>query len=125
MVEDIDKTEVHVWAVMDGHGGQVNVKPPVFPCFHFPLKFCADYCEEHLVPGLVTAIQKLKLLTSSLDTEKKLEPTQASRYRARVARANYLAQDRPDIQLATQVLCREMSEPTVRGWNGLKDSVGI
>ena len=45
----------------------------VFLCFHSLLKFCADYCEEHLVPGLVTAIQKLKLLTSSLDTEKKLE----------------------------------------------------
>ena len=57
MVEDIDKTEVHVWAVMDGHGGQ----------------FCADYCEDHLVPALVTAIQKLKLLTSSLDNNKKLE----------------------------------------------------
>ena len=57
MVEDIDQTEVHVWAVMDGHGGQ----------------FCADYCEEHLVSGLVTAIQKLKLLTSSLDNKKKLE----------------------------------------------------
>ena len=26
MVEDIDKTEVHVWAVMDGHGGQVKIK---------------------------------------------------------------------------------------------------
>ena len=24
MLEDIDKTEVHVWAVMDGHGGQVT-----------------------------------------------------------------------------------------------------
>merc|ERR1712062_229827 len=56
MLEDIDKTEVHVWAVMDGHGGQ----------------FCADYCEEHLVPSLVTAIQKLKLLTSSLENNKKL-----------------------------------------------------
>ena len=26
MVEDIDQTEVHVWAVMDGHGGQVSAK---------------------------------------------------------------------------------------------------
>merc|ERR1719192_1253671 len=26
-VEDIDQSEVHVWAVMDGHGGQVNIKP--------------------------------------------------------------------------------------------------
>ena len=24
MLEDIDKTEVHIWAVMDGHGGQVT-----------------------------------------------------------------------------------------------------
>ena len=56
----------------------------------------------------------------SEETEKKLEPAQASRYRALAARANYLAQDRPDIQFATNALCREMSEPTVRGWNGLK-----
>ena len=41
-------------------------------------------------------------------------------YRALVAHANYLAQDRPDIQFATQELCREMIAPTVRGWNGLK-----
>ena len=56
----------------------------------------------------------------SPDTESKLDPSQASRYRALAARANYLAQDRPDIQFATKELCREMSEPTLRGWNGLK-----
>ena len=35
------------------------------------------------------------------------------------ARANYLAQDMPDIQSAARELCREMSDPTVKGWNGL------
>ena len=37
------------------------------------MKFCADYCEDHLIPALVTSIQKLKLLTSSLENKKKLE----------------------------------------------------
>ena len=37
------------------------------------MKFCADYCEDHLIPALVTSIQKLKLLTSSLENRKKLE----------------------------------------------------
>ena len=44
----------------------------------------------------------------------------SARYLALVARANYLAQDRPDIQFATQELCREMSQPKVRSWNNLK-----
>ena len=56
----------------------------------------------------------------SEDTEPKLDPEQATRYRALVARANYLAQDRPDIQYATKELCREMSQLTVSAWNGLK-----
>ena len=56
----------------------------------------------------------------SPDTERKLDPNQASTYRALAARANYLAQDRPDIHFATKELCREMSEPTLRGWNRLK-----
>ena len=37
------------------------------------MKFCADYCEDHLIPALVTSIKKLKLLTSSLEKKKKLE----------------------------------------------------
>ena len=38
----------------------------------------------------------------------------ASKYRAIVARANYLAQDRTDIQFAVKELSRGMSNPTAR-----------
>ena len=42
------------------------------------------------------------------------------RYRSVVARANYLAQDRPDIRYAVKELCRRMSEPDLRDWRALK-----
>ena len=41
-----------------------------------------------------------------------LEGAEASKYRALAARANYLAQDRPDIQFATKEICRGMCTPT-------------
>ena len=43
-----------------------------------------------------------------------------SMYRALVARANYLAQDRPDIQYAVKELCRKMSSPDSKSWMRLK-----
>ena len=49
-----------------------------------------------------------------------LGPQESSKSRALVARANYLAQDRMDIQFATKELCREMAKPTERAWRGLK-----
>jgi len=60
MVEGVpgDKhKEVHLWAVMDGHGGQ----------------FCADYGVKHLIPSIKLTIQKLKLLTSSIESKDKLK----------------------------------------------------
>ena len=48
--------EVDIWAVMDGHGGQ----------------FCADYSIKHFIPSLKKSIQKLKLLTCSLNNSEKL-----------------------------------------------------
>ena len=41
-----------------------------------------------------------------------LEPRKAKTYREVAARANYLAQDRPDIQYATKEICRGMCRPT-------------
>ena len=41
-------------------------------------------------------------------------------YRALVARANYLSQDRSDIQYAVKELSRGMSQPTLGDWQGLK-----
>lgn len=46
----------------------------------------------------------------------------ASQYRALVARANYLAQDRFDIAFSVKELSRGMSAPTYADWNQLKKS---
>ena len=44
----------------------------------------------------------------------------ATRFRGVVARCNYLAFDRPDIQFATKEICREMSKPTTGSLRRLK-----
>ncbi len=49
-----------------------------------------------------------------------LSREEGSVYRQLAARANYLAQDRPDLQFAVKELCREMSAPTTRSWRRLK-----
>jgi hypothetical protein len=41
-------------------------------------------------------------------------------FRALAARANYLAQDRPDLQYAVKEVCRSMAKPTVKGVEALK-----
>ena len=41
-----------------------------------------------------------------------LKADEASKYRSIVARVNFLAQDRADIQFATKEVCRDMSNPT-------------
>ena len=67
--------------------------------------------------GVVTPGSKLK---EEEGDEKALDPDTSTKYRAMVARANYLAQDRPDIQFATKELCRAMSKPTEGNWRALK-----
>lgn len=49
-----------------------------------------------------------------------LQDAAATLYRAQVARANFLAGDRPDIAFAVKELCRAMSRPTDRDADGLK-----
>ena len=49
-----------------------------------------------------------------------LSQDMASRFRAIVARLNYLAQDRIDIQFAVKEMCRFMSAPKVEHWSQLK-----
>ena len=44
----------------------------------------------------------------------------ATRYRALTARANYLAQDRSDIQFSVKELCRKASDPRSGDWKALK-----
>ena len=52
--------------------------------------------------------------------EMELEGSEASRFRALAARANYLAADRPDIMYATKEICRAMAKPTHGAWKKLK-----
>merc|ERR1739836_281449 len=50
----------------------------------------------------------------------KLDDHKHSVYRALVARANYLAPDRPDIAFAVKELARSMSSPSRGDWERLK-----
>ena len=56
----------------------------------------------------------------SEDLQNELEPADATMYRALVARANYLSQDRSNIQYAVKELSRGMSQPTLGDWQGLQ-----
>ena len=54
------------------------------------------------------------------DESETLGREDAWRYRSVVARANYLAQDRPDIRYSVKELCRKMSNPNADDWKALK-----
>ena len=54
------------------------------------------------------AVKKLERLES---TSHALSPEEATMYRTLNARANYLAQDRPDTAFSTNELCREFAVP--------------
>jgi hypothetical protein len=58
--------------------------------------------------------------TAEEDDEIELDGDGVWHYRSVVARANFLAQDRPDIRFAVKELCREMSCPNRRGLRALK-----
>ena len=45
--------------------------------------------------------------------------TEAARFRAVAARANYLAADRPDIQYAVKEICRKIAKPVHGDWQQL------
>ncbi len=49
-----------------------------------------------------------------------LDNKDATSYRGLAARANYLAQDRPDLQYAVKEIARRMARPTRRDWQLLK-----
>ena len=46
------------------------------------------------------------------DNQEELDPKDGKSYREIAARANYLAQDRPDIQYSVKEICRGMCKPT-------------
>ena len=52
--------------------------------------------------------------------DEKFNNVQARMFRSVAARANYLAQDRPDVRYAAKELCRHMSMPTEANWMDLK-----
>ena len=54
------------------------------------------------------------------DDETKLNPEYTTQYKSIVARANYLAADRPDIQFAVKKLATSMAAPTNANWQELK-----
>jgi hypothetical protein len=49
-----------------------------------------------------------------------LEPSECTQFRALAARANYLAQDAPELQFAAKEVCRDMARPSVGSWKKLK-----
>ena len=57
--------------------------------------------------------------TGELEGEE-LKPDEARMYRGMVARANYLGEDRSDIQYAVKELSRNMSQPRENDWANLK-----
>ena len=50
---------------------------------------------------------------------KELTGSEATRFRAVAARANYLAADRPDMQYAVKEVCRRMARPVAGDWQKL------
>lgn len=54
------------------------------------------------------------------ENDKELAGERATAYRKLTARANYLAQDRMDIQYAVKDLTRGMAKPTEEKWGALK-----
>ena len=54
------------------------------------------------------------------DDEIELNAEYTTQYKSIVARANYLANDRPDIQYAVKKLATNMASPTNRNWQELK-----
>ena len=54
----------------------------------------------------------VKATREQLDADVLLERSKHTPYRAVVARANYLASDRPELQYGAKEICRWMSSPT-------------
>ena len=55
-------------------------------------------------------------LTMSEEDEEELDGNQVKRFQALTARANYLAQDRSDIQFSVKELARSMAKQTQGSW---------
>ena len=88
---------------------------------HTYARLCAARTPPAQAKGPARAgAKKAKQLEKLQSTGPTLDPEEATAFRALSARANYLAQDRPDIAFATKELCREFSCPTRRSYEKLK-----
>ena len=54
------------------------------------------------------------------EEDEELSKDEATKFRSTAALANYLALDRPDLQVAVSVLCQKMASPTRKSWMKLK-----
>ena len=54
------------------------------------------------------------------ENKQELKKEEATKYRGLAARANCLAQDRPDIMYATKEICRHMASPSTGAWKKMK-----
>ena len=59
-------------------------------------------------------------LQEEVGDEEGLEGEELTRFCSVAARANFLAQDRPDIRYAVKELCRDMAKPTRASWRKMK-----
>ena len=62
----------------------------------------------------------VKSTSEQVSADVELEPRKHRPYRAAVARANYLAADRPELQYSAKEVCRWMSKPTELSVQSLK-----
>ena len=69
-------------------------------------------CNTGNVPGTMSE--------EGCEDGEELSREEAWRYSSVVARANYLAQDRPGIRFTVKELCRKMSKPNLNDWRALK-----
>ena len=71
-----------------------------------------ENCKPSIAPGTKEPARD--------DDDEELSWADSRLFRSVVARANYLAQDRPDIRFSVKELCRCMAKPTLRPWRALK-----
>ena len=81
-----------------------------------------DDCEIHPIHAeAINAPSPLQVdFDEGSDQSPLLGKTESSLYRALAARANYLAQDRPDVQFAVKEIARRMATPRANDWQLLK-----
>ena len=78
-------------------------------------------CREEVAKASAVEVDKNGFLkTAESSEEPLLTPVEASKFRGLAARANYLAQDRPEVQYAVKEVARRMATPRRSDWGLLK-----